>query len=77
MTRNVNYMAVINYIGRIIRSTDCNTNIAYNDVANFTSAFRIRINNDINAIKKTDLIKIGLHGDKDSSEYKIWSLIIE
>lgn len=70
LTRNVNYMAVINYIGRIIRSTDCNTNIAYNDVANFTSAFRIRINNDINAIKKTDLIKIGLHGDKDSSEYK-------
>lgn len=70
LTYTVNYMAVINYIGRIIRSTDCNTNIAYNDVTNFTSAFRTRINSDINAIKKADLIQIGLHGKKDSSEYK-------
>ena len=43
---------------------------AYNDVTNFTSAFRTRINNDINAIKKADLIQIGLHGNIDSSEYK-------
>lgn len=38
LTYSVNYMAVINYIGRIIRNTDCSTNITYNDVTNFTSA---------------------------------------
>ena len=70
LTYSVNYMAVINYIGRIIRNTDCSTNITYNDVTNFTSAYRTRINTDINAIKKSDLLQIGLHGDKDSSEYK-------
>ncbi len=70
LTYYVNYMAVINYIGRIIRNTDCNTNIAYNDVTNFTNADRTRINTDIKAIKKADLIKIGLHGDSSSSEYK-------
>lgn len=70
LTNSVNYMAVINYIGRIIRNTNCSTNIAYNDVTNFTSAYRTRINTDINAIKKADLLKIGLHGDKNSSEYK-------
>ena len=70
LTYSVNYMAVINYIGRIIRNTDCSTNITYNDVTNFTSAYRTRINTDINAIKKPDLLQIGLHGDKDSSEYK-------
>lgn len=70
LTIGVNYMAVINYIGRIIRNTDCNTNITYSDVTNFTSAFRTRINSDINAIKKSDLIEIGLHGKSNSSEYK-------
>lgn len=70
LTRRNNYMATINFVGRIIQSENCDTNIKYDSVLHFSEANMDRMKKDINAISKDKLLKIGLHGDKNSSEYK-------
>ncbi len=75
---DTNYMAAINWIGRVIRNKDCSTNISFNKkdangvvIAGFKDNPHIQaLEKGVKEISKSNVQRTGIYGNKDNSQYK-------
>lgn len=69
LTRNTNYMAAINMVGRIIQNKDCATNINVSEVECFGKEHINAIKTGVNGISKSNLLKTKIYL-KNDEDYK-------
>ncbi len=78
LDNDTNYMAAINWVGRVIRNKDCSTNISFNKkdgngkvIDGFKETPHIQaLTKGINEISKNNVAETNIYGNKNSTEYK-------
>ena len=71
LTRNTNYMAAINMVGKIINNKDCDTNISVSEVDCFGKDHINAIKAGVKGISKSNLLKTKIYKEKDADYKKL------
>lgn len=70
LTTTNNYMAVVSFVGRVIRRTDCDVDANYTVMTGFSEDNVNIIKTNIEDITKETLVATNMYGDKNSTQYK-------